>query len=305
MTLEVLKSFNFADSTVAVWIFKRSGTGEEMKFTGRWLEVSESLSSQLIGAAVAEAAKATEVIEYSLLAQNNEASLLTLDVLETNAGMIRDAVAAEVPAKKISKLKDVSNAFFYVLKFASDGDVVLAVRKTDASWSTKKAVGVIPTLFSADDILDVDESPKFNMSRKIDFFVVGESILVGDKANFESVLAYKAAHIEKFSDLCADAEFLDVFSDIAEIKKYVGNNKIQLRRALAIQEKGHYKDAGFMASLRGTYAQFGLNISFDSAGKIVPCEATCRDIFQALLDHRLKSHHTNIYDVQAANVVPN
>ena len=42
-----------------------------------------------------------------------------------------------------------------------------------------------------------------------------------------------------------------------------------------------------MDRLRERYADFNLTISFDEDGKIVPC--VCRDIFQALLDHRLSS----------------
>jgi hypothetical protein len=42
-----------------------------------------------------------------------------------------------------------------------------------------------------------------------------------------------------------------------------------------------------------------LSIQFDAAGRIIPTVETCRDIFQALLDHRLDSRLSQqLYDVQ-------
>ncbi len=56
-----------------------------------------------------------------------------------------------------------------------------------------------------------------------------------------------------------------------------------------------------MQRLRSRHKEFGLNIVLDLSGKIVPSPETCKDIFQALLDHRLGSaFSTNIYDVQDA-----
>jgi hypothetical protein len=43
---------------------------------------------------------------------------------------------------------------------------------------------------------------------------------------------------------------------------------------------------------------YGLTLVFDAAGCIVPTSETCRDVFIALLDHRLQSpFSSNIYDV--------
>ena len=56
-----------------------------------------------------------------------------------------------------------------------------------------------------------------------------------------------------------------------------------------------------MQRLRAEAAALRLNIKFDKTGKISPTTETCRDIFQALLDHRLDSRLSrNIYDVDDA-----
>ena len=115
---------------------------------------------------------------------------------------------------------------------------------------------------------------------------------------------YKAAHIQNFNQLREEDKFSAIFTDLAPLVNYVGENKIQLRRISAIQQKGHYKNPKFMDSLRAHCAVFKLNINFDKDGKIIPTEGSCRDIFQALLDHRLSSHfREHLYDVQNTEVV--
>jgi len=132
-----------------------------------------------------------------------------------------------------------------------------------------------------------------------DFLIWSGDIYIRSKSVFETVLSYKQAHFDDFSLLCQDNDFIEVFTDLASVSEYVGSNKMQLRRASAIKEKGHYKDPGFIQNLRDKHADYGLQINFDGDGKIVPDEATCPHIFIALLDHRLSSAFSeNIYDVQ-------
>ena len=123
-------------------------------------------------------------------------------------------------------------------------------------------------------------------------------MLVLDKAKFESVLNYKQAYKEDLEGLLKEPEFKAVFGETGALESYVGENKIQLRRASAIRQKGHYKNPGFMANLRARHGEYDLNIEFDADGRIVATPETCRDIFQALLDHRLASGFSeNVYDV--------
>ncbi len=59
-----------------------------------------------------------------------------------------------------------------------------------------------------------------------------------------------------------------------------------------------------MINLRAQYQAYGLNLQFDVNGRIVPTPETCKDIFVALLDHRLKSgFSSNIYDVTDTTTV--
>ena len=88
------------------------------------------------------------------------------------------------------------------------------------------------------------------------------------------------------------------------LESYVGDSKIQLRRVAAIRQKGHYKAPNFMSNLRRRHQEFQLNLKFGEDGRMVPTPETCRDITQALLDHRLASGFSeNVYDVPDATRV--
>ena len=101
-----------------------------------------------------------------------------------------------------------------------------------------------------------------------------------------------------------DTDFTAMFTDVEPIIEFVGTNKIQLRRAIAIREKGHYKDVAFMQNLREQGVAMNLGIQFDDEGRIMPTPETCRDIFRALLDHRLDSRLSRqLYDVQSTEPV--
>jgi hypothetical protein len=152
--------------------------------------------------------------------------------------------------------------------------------------------------------LDIDHRPSFSLEPYFDFFVIGETIFVSNKGGFESVLSYRAGHAEAFEQLSEEPDFTAIFADTGPITAFVGTNKIQLRRAIAIREKGHYKDVAFMQNLRDHSAAMNLGIQFDDEGRIVPTPETCRDIFQALLDHRLDSRLSKLlYDVQSTERV--
>lgn len=303
--LDDFKNFDVAGGALNLWTFRKSQRqgNSAPTYTGRWVGITSALETALKNSIEAARNKITETIEYDLLAQNNESSALTLTTIETHAGLIVNAAVDELPAKKVGKLKDLQNTTFYSVKIVSGAATLHAVAKANDSWKTKKATGLLSVVFS-DDELELEDSPAFSLSKYFDFFILESSVLISDKPAFESLLSFKQAHTDEFTSLTAETEFLNTFSDISEIVSYVGTNKIQLRRAFAIRQKGHYKHTGFMTALRSQYAQAGLTINYDTAGRIVPCAATCPDIFQALLDHRLMSRFSNKnYDVPSTSSV--
>lgn len=301
--LAELKGFDIAGADLTVWVYKKSTRDGLPNFKGRWVGITEALAASLRDAVSQALDAVTETIDYEILAQNNESSVLTLGADETHIALVEGQAAEPTDALKVKTLKQIANVDFYMLRFATDEGVLLAVRKTNATWSTRRTSGTLRVVFQGDE-LDLDERPTFSLEPYFDFFVFGGDVFVSNKARFESVLAYRAGHAVAFEELVDEPDFSGIFSDVAPITEFVGTNKIQLRRAIAIREKGHFRDAGFMDNLRAHYVAMGLGIVFDDDGRIVPTPETCRHIFQALLDHRLDSRLSmRIYDVQSTEAV--
>ncbi|HWE45761.1 MAG TPA: Kiwa anti-phage protein KwaB-like domain-containing protein [Caulobacteraceae bacterium] len=300
MSLDALHNFPVANSTVSVWAFKKSQRerGGPPTYVGRWVQTTNALDAALRTAIDDARAAITETLTYGLLAQNNEASALSLPIEQTHARLVIDQAADPRPDKRVGKLKDIANAGFYVVKLVNGDRVIHGVRKTDDSWYTRKSHGAMSVTFS-DNRLDLDTRERFTISKYFDFFIVDQEVLVLSKGRFESLLSYKQAHIDDFTALQQEAAFLAIFSELAPLLAYVGTNKMQLRRATAIRERQHYKDESFMANLRREAAGLKFNIQFDAEGKIVPTPGSCADIFRALLDHRLDSRLSRkLYDVE-------
>jgi hypothetical protein len=161
----------------------------------------------------------------------------------------------------------------------------------------------LSVIFS-DDQLGLNQNPEFNISRDFDFFIVDDDIVIMNKSSFESVLSYKEAHAQDFLILQNESSFSSLFSTLNPLVEFVGSNKLHLRRACAIHQKGHYRDPSFMDRLRQRHGECGLNLVFDHQGRLVPTQENCADIIRALLDHRLSSIFSmNNYDVPDATIV--
>lgn len=299
-----LVNFDVADATVEVWLFKKSTAADgTLRFTGRWIETDDALDQALRDAISIKRQAIADMAPYTLLAATSDGLALHIDSLETHGTLIAANSADPVPQRKVRKLKDVQNTDFYVVKLVKDDVVLRAVRKTDASWRSKKAINVLSVLY-ADDQLGLNENPGFNISREVDFFMIDDDVVILNKSSFESILSYKQAHADSFLALQAEPVFSGLFTSMTELVNFVGANKLHLRRACAIRQIGHYRNADFIQRLRMHHLQCGLNIAFDAQGRIVPSEETCADIIRALLDHRLSSLFSeNHYDVPDATVV--
>ncbi|UAL11684.1 Kiwa anti-phage protein KwaB-like domain-containing protein [Caulobacter segnis] len=301
--LETLHNFDAAQADISVWAFKKSIREQKPMFNGRWIDTTDALDIALREALRARSDDVTETMEYGLLAQNNEGSAMTIGVEETYAPLIVDQASDPTAKRKVKTLKQIANAAFYVVKYAGAESTIYGVKKTDESWRTRTSKGTISVVFG-DDQLTIDERPHFTLSKHFDFLILNETILILQKSRFESLLSYKAAHVEDFSSLRSEAEFSEIFTSMQPLIEYVGSNKIQLRRASAIRQKANYRNALFMERLRAECKALGFTIKFDEKGRIVPTAETCRDIFQALLDHRLESRLSQrLYDVENTEAV--
>jgi hypothetical protein len=94
-------NFDVAASEVTVWLLRKSGgaQGAAPTFTARWIAANPELEGALKAAVADERNRIQEVAEYSLLAENNEASALSIGTLETHADLILEKTANPLPAR--------------------------------------------------------------------------------------------------------------------------------------------------------------------------------------------------------------
>jgi hypothetical protein len=228
---------------------------------------------------------------------------MTIDNDATHAANLTAVLAAQTPQRRVRDASDLYNSTFYVIKLVNGQSISYAVRKTDAVWQTKRARNMRSVVFRENE-LTIDNDPRFDIAANIDFYIIGDEILISHIGHFETILRYKQAHQEDFAALQGEADFQAVFDNMAPLISHIGQNKIRLRRASAIRQKGHYRDQNFMNRLRDLGAQYGFTIQFHQNGRIIPSEETSAQIMTALLDHRLSSaFSTQVYDVQGATVV--
>lgn len=185
--LDDLKAFIMDDFTPVLWTFKKSSKDQQPVFTGHWVDTSDELDATMKSAVGSVVNGLEETLEYSLLAENNVSSALSITALETHAGLISAQCANEIEQKKVKDLKQIDNSAFYVIKLTGNGRVFYAVKATDDSWKTKKSKSAIQVLFKNNE-LSLDTDPGFNLSRYIDFFIVGDEVLVCSKPKFEATI---------------------------------------------------------------------------------------------------------------------
>lgn len=304
-SLQILKNFNLQEASVVLWTFRgpTGSSNEAPRYSGKWVDTSDDVDTALKEAINTERMRIEEVLQYSLLAQNHESSALTITTEETHAPLIISASNEETQTNKAIEEKHLLNTKFYVIKLIQGDTIIYGVKKTDSSWLTKNRIGS-RNFFFHDNRLAIDNRPHFQISKGIDFFIIGENVLCLNKSSFETVVRYKETHIQDLGTLLNDQNFINVFAEMQPLVDYIGQNKIQLRRASAIKQKAHFLDQGFMTRLQTTQAQYGFNIQFDQNGKILATNETASQIMTALLDHRLTSGFSQlIYDVQNTTAI--
>ncbi|MCY4141734.1 MAG: DUF4868 domain-containing protein [Rhodobacteraceae bacterium] len=305
VAIDTVRNFDVHSAVVTLWTFRGPAgpARENPRYSGRWTRTTDDVDEALKATFVDEVNRIEEVKNYGLLEENHETSALLIGLDETHVGYVLEKCAAETQNRQASRREHIANSSFYLAKFTVQDAIVYGVRKADQMWKTKRAMN-FRTMVFRDGELDIDDRPRFDISCTFDFIVADGEILCLNKRNFESILRYKQAHQNDFSQLQGEPEFIAAFADLAPLVEFVGSNKIQLRRASAIRQKGHYRDASFMENLRQRHSECGLTLEFNRQGQIVATPETCSDVVTALLDHRLTSRFSEMYfDVPSSTAV--
>jgi hypothetical protein len=297
-----LRAFNFADSTVHLWVFKRSSTNA--RFLAWYAQTDEALNALLVSVVQSEMNRITEFAGYTHLAQTNESSCLATPIQGSDFEHLKAVVDRPEPDWRVRTIKDLKNAGGYVVKFTHNGRVVYAVKRSASNWKTSYLKTHINIVFSNGE-LSAAEDNGFAIEKTFDFYAHDAAMFIASKGAFEAAMEHRASYSQAFSALQLNAGFSGLFTDLQPIVNYVGTNAIQLRRMARIEERALFSRPGFLAAVQAVNGRRNWGLNFDAAtGCLVPCDQTARTIMQILLDHRLLSEVTEmIYDVPDATQV--
>jgi hypothetical protein len=294
-----LKAFDFAESVVHLWIFKRSAS--QFRFASYYVQTDQELNNLLLGVVRAELNRLTEWACYSHLAETNENSCLAAPIAGSDFEFLRVRVDRPEPDCRIQSFNELMKAGGYVVKFISNRQVVYAVKKSTSNWKTSYLRTHINIMFRNGE-LSAAEDNRFAIEKYFDFYAFNQTLFIVKKRAFESVMKYRASYEEAFISMQQNADFSSLFTNLQPIIDYVGTNSIQLRRMAQIQERSLFTRPGFLAAVQIVSARRAWELNFDSAtNRLIPCDQTAKMIVQVLLDHRLLSEVTDlIYDVPDA-----
>ena len=300
LALTNCRGFAVADANLSLWVFKkRLGGG----FSATSIEVSDVLAQELRNIATCSLQAHTEVEDYSLIAQRNEASCLHVGTDETTFGDLKGLVDEPAEEHRVRNDRDLKNCAGYVIRLRSVDKLMYCVKRMDDTWQTKKARSVLNVVFRANQ-LDLVADRSFTIAKSFDFVVLDNDVLVMNKASFEILLSYKIQYANSFAELRRDPIFAARFTNLQPMIDHVGTNTMHLRRMAVIHQKANYSNAAYMTRLQQVNTAEGWNIQFDSTGRIVVTNETMRTIMQVLLDHRLHSQLSlATYDVPSTAAV--
>jgi len=294
--LQGLKDFDLAAANVFLWVFKRTSTSA--KYSASYIRTDEVLEEALREFARAERKRITEWIPYGHLSQPTENGCLSIALSETDFEVLRDLVDRPEIDHAVTELKKLKGAVGYLVKFVSDEKTLYALRRSPTTWKpVYKKKGVINTIFR-DGELSAVEGVDFTIEPGFDLFAMDEALLVGNKRGFESMMQYRAGYVQAFGELQEVPEFVALFTDMAPLLEYVGQNGTHLRRMAVIQQKNFFSNPSYLGALKAVCDKYQWGIGFDANGRIVPTAETAAVIMKLLLDQRLVSEITQImYDV--------
>jgi len=299
---DTFRSHDYSNSYVFLWVFKKSNT--PAKFSAHYVRTDDGLNQLLRDLVSAEAQRITEFSPYTYLAETNESSCLSLPSTTNDFTSLKALVDRPEPNHQASSISHLMGAKGYLVKFTHNNQTVYAVKKSSATWKTSYPTNFINLVFHNGQLAASQENG-FSIERGFDFYYVESSTFILQKRSFESVVSYKAAYVQVFTDLVKKPDFIGLFNDLKPLVDYVGTNSIQLRRMATVQQRAVYARPDFLEKLRAVNAARGWGINFDQTGsKIVACGNTAKVILQVLLDHRLISEITQTtYDVPDATQV--
>lgn len=289
VVLKRIQKINFRDWETTLWLVKRRLSGKEAVYNVLRVDTDKKLNRKLKAAVKGRiTGKKIVLEEYSFLTADQDNRIFILDSSETDFVRIEEEIKKGVANPKATKYEELLNSWAMVIELKRGNQAVYGMRKINALTQAKKVYTLSSFLFQNSLLVDLSDEEVFTIDLNIDVFVADGVAFITRKKDFESALNFRKGMEENRDEVLEEFDRLEVFSDVAPLREYIGVNLHHLRKISAIKRSAYYQDQSFMQNLAqvNNDENWGLVIA---DGKIVVTADSAELVLTLLSNSRLKS----------------
>lgn len=306
--LEEIQFIDWQEAFVSFYVVKRKTVKRKAKYEVFSVNIHNDLQKKLRKILESRLDESTGTEEYDYFTSDQDSTLLTLALDETDAKQVIKQITAKQQPEQVVDKDQLLDTWFYVARFDVDNThrPLFAVRKTPRGWATEKDRNMVSVFFSDAMELSIEDRPTFKVDNNFDFFVFDEGIFILNKKSFERDLNFREGLIKKRKELMAEfskSDLLEIPSDL-NLNDEIGDNMNLLRKCAQVKKSKYYKDKDFIINLREENSPRNLGLTFTKNGALIINRDKMPIILHLLTNGRLESIiNDEVFDVDVKKKV--
>jgi len=289
-TITQLKKLPWNKASATFYVTKRRLVSRKAHYEVFQVDIDNKLSRRLISNARNKIDKSNTLKDYDFLTADQDQTLLTIEINDTDLAQIIDKIQAAVPPTKIITENDLIGSWSYIARIDfPQKQPLFTVRKVSDSWTTKRVKEKGALMFKKAILYDIGDKELFRIDSKIDFFSHIDDIFICDKKLFEAAMNFRAGMEKNRDNIVAEFSKLQIFKDASQVGSLVGDNLKRLRKLSQVNKSGYFRNSQFLADMQRISKIEQWTIKFDQNGQIVVDEDTIETVLTVLNNDRLKS----------------
>lgn len=302
--LKKLKTLDLSQWEISFWLVKRKTSQREAEYSVLRVDIDAKLQRRFQGYFKQQVqGRDFHLTEYDFSTADGDDVLLTVDADETDFSKVQDAIDKGFDNQRARDYSDLLNSWAYIVLFESGNERVYAWRKINAMTQPKKVISHKALLFRNHRLTDIDDEEVFLIDPHFGFVVYEGVAFIAHKREFETSMNFREGMKTHSGNLLNDFESLGFLSDVAAIRKHVGDNVHHLRKLASIRKAGYYKEPNYLNRLIQVSAAEGWGLKI-ADGKVVVEPETIDLLLKLLNNDRLRSPINNeLFDSAAKSPV--
>lgn len=282
-----LKSLDFNNTAVTLWIVKRKMKGAKATFNVLNVEIADKVAQRLKAIVKDKIDQSNHIKEYSYVTEDQDDDVLTLDHKDTDFRQIHSQINLGTDCPKVESREDLLGTIAYLIEIR-DAFQIVAYTKVPEKMDLVKEKTIINMIFDGVKFKDLDDQSIFRIKKIIDFIYYDDLLFILNKANFERGLNFREGMVNSRDVVLKDFHKLNLIDGIETLRENIGENMRFLRKIAMIKNNGYYKNEGFIKRLiqANKAEKWGLKIKDN---KILVTDENFDDVLTILNNDRLKS----------------